>query len=115
MKDDAKLIAPCGLDCMKCSARIATVNNDDALREKTARLWCEWNNTDEIKPEHINCMGCLAEGIKTYYCLELCGIRKCAVAKGFATCAECSEKRTCPTLAQIQNDEAKGNLGIYEY
>lgn len=107
-----KMIAPCGLDCMKCDARIATLNNDDALREKTAKLWCEWNNTDEIKPEHINCMGCLCEGVKTYYCSELCEIRKCALNKGFITCAECAEKKSCATLSQMQNDEAMANLSI---
>ena len=39
-----KMIAYCGLDCEKCDAHIATVNNDDALREKTAKLWAEMNN-----------------------------------------------------------------------
>ena len=34
-----KLIAYCGLDCEKCDARIATLNNDNALREKVAELW----------------------------------------------------------------------------
>ncbi|MEG1806496.1 MAG: DUF3795 domain-containing protein, partial [Clostridia bacterium] len=27
-----KMIAYCGLDCEKCDAYIATINNDDALR-----------------------------------------------------------------------------------
>ena len=31
-----QLIACCGLDCEKCDARIATITNDSALREKTA-------------------------------------------------------------------------------
>ena len=31
-------IAYCGLDCEGCDARIATANNDDALREKVAKL-----------------------------------------------------------------------------
>ncbi len=29
-----ELIAYCGLDCEKCDARIATLNNDNDLREK---------------------------------------------------------------------------------
>lgn len=33
-----KLIGCCGLDCETCDARIATVKNDDALREKTSAL-----------------------------------------------------------------------------
>ena len=34
-------IACCGLNCETCEARIATVNNDDTLREKVAALWSE--------------------------------------------------------------------------
>ena len=43
-----QLIACCGLDCENCTARIATVNNDDELREKTAKEWSVLNNTPEI-------------------------------------------------------------------
>ena len=32
-------IAYCGLNCEECDAYIATINDDQALREKTARLW----------------------------------------------------------------------------
>ena len=41
MKD---LIAYCGLDCGKCDAYLATVNDDQALREKTAKLWAALRN-----------------------------------------------------------------------
>lgn len=53
MKD---LIGYCGLDCETCGAYIATVNDDQSLREKTAKLWAELNNVS-ILPEHINCEG----------------------------------------------------------
>ena len=33
-----QLIAICGIDCEQCDAYIATKSNDQALREKTARL-----------------------------------------------------------------------------
>lgn len=76
-----KLIAPCGLDCSKCDARIATVNNDDELRVRTAKLWNELSHFDFIKPEHINCMGCRCkEGPKTVFCSSMCEIRKCSQA-----------------------------------
>ena len=55
-----QLIGCCGLDCEKCGAYIATVNNDDEMRKQTAKLWSEWNNT-EIPPEAINCTGCRTE------------------------------------------------------
>ena len=36
MKNTNQLIGCCGLDCETCDARIATITNDNALREKTA-------------------------------------------------------------------------------
>ena len=38
-----KMIGYCGLDCEKCDAYLATINDDQALREKTAKLWAELN------------------------------------------------------------------------
>ena len=97
MKD---LIACCGLDCGNCDARKATLNNDDALRGKTAKLWAEANNAP-IKPEHINCMGCRTEGVKFLYCSELCPIRKCVREKGFGSCAECELIDTREVVGEV--------------
>lgn len=49
-----QLIACCGLDCESCDARIATLTNNNALREKTAALWTKLNGVT-ITPEMINC------------------------------------------------------------
>lgn len=97
MKD---LIACCGLDCENCDARKATVNNDDALRKKTAKQWAEANDAP-IKPEHINCMGCRTEGVKYLYCSDLCPVRKCVSEKGYDTCADCAEIDACEVVAQV--------------
>ena len=51
-----EMIGYCGLDCEKCDAYIATIHDDQALREKTAKLWSELNHAP-ILPEHINCEG----------------------------------------------------------
>lgn len=101
-----KLIAYCGLDCEICEARIATVNNDDALREKVAKLWSELNNAD-IKPSMINCVGCRTDGVKTPYCESLCPIRKCASMRGYETCGDCKELKTCEKMAMIINNNAE--------
>ena len=61
-----KMIAYCGLNCEKCDAYLATVSDDQKLREKTAKLWAELNDVP-ILPEHINCQGCRADGIKLYF------------------------------------------------
>lgn len=42
------MIAYCGLDCEKCDAYIATIHDDQGLREKTAKLWAELNHAPII-------------------------------------------------------------------
>ena len=59
-----QLIACCGLDCESCDARIATVKNDNELREKTAKSGSAMNNAPEITAATINCMGCRTDGMK---------------------------------------------------
>ena len=97
MKD---MIGYCGLDCEKCDAYLATIHNDQALREKTAKKWSEMNHV-EILPEHINCEGCRVNGVKTYFCEQMCEIRKCAAKKGFTTCGDCAGYESCQTLSMI--------------
>lgn len=108
-------IAYCGLDCRKCDAYLATVHNDQALREKTAKLWSELNQTT-ITPQDICCEGCRENGAKTVFCSHICAIRKCAAQKGVATCGACGEMKTCPTLGAItaNNPDAMSNLRLYD-
>ncbi len=95
-----QLIACCGLDCETCDARIATITNDNALREKTADLWTKLNGVT-ITPEMINCTGCRIEGAKTPFCDKLCPIHNCVREKGLDTCADCEQMDGCPTLERI--------------
>lgn len=106
-----KLIAYCGLDCEKCDAYIATQNDDQALRKKTAELWTQLNGI-EITPAMINCDGCRTEGRKTPFCENLCQIKKCAKTKKMETCGSCSQLETCPTVEMIikNNPTAHQNL-----
>lgn len=97
MKD---MIGYCGLDCEKCDAYLATLHDDHALREKTAKLWAELNHAP-ILPEHINCDGCRVDGRKTVYCDSLCGIRQCALQKGVKTCGSCPELDACQKVGMV--------------
>lgn len=108
MKD---LIAYCGLDCQSCDARKATLDNDNQLREKTAKLWSQLNGV-EITAEMINCAGCRQDGVKTPFCNELCPIRKCAMNNKHSTCGGCTEMEHCQTLGMVtkNNAEALNNL-----
>jgi hypothetical protein len=94
-----KLIACCGLDCATCDARIATVNNDNDLRIKTAEAWSVQFKS-AITAEMINCAGCRGEGVHFSHCYE-CEIRNCAKDKGFQTCGECVEMTACKKVEMI--------------
>lgn len=108
MKD---MIAYCGLNCEKCDAYLATIHDDQVLREKTAKLWAELNQAP-IPPEHINCQGCRVEGVKTVFCDSLCEIRQCALKKGVAACGDCPELENCQIVGAVisNNPEALENL-----
>jgi hypothetical protein len=76
-------IAYCCIDCDKCEAYKATIENDDALRAKVAKSW-------QMKPEQINCLGC-----KSQKALFNCSLKQCAAKRGVATCAHCPDFATC--------------------
>ena len=97
-----QLIACCGLDCEQCDARVATVNNDNELREKTAEKWRVMYNSPNITPESINCLGCRIEGVKLEHC-NFCEIRTCTKEKGFNTCGECNDLNSCQINFVIQH------------
>ena len=105
------MIGYCGLDCEKCDAYLATINDDQALREKTAKRWAELNHAP-ILPEHINCEGCRVDGIKTVFCDSLCEIRQCALKKDVTTCGDCPDMESCQIVREIISNcpEALDNL-----
>lgn len=106
-----KYIAYCGLNCENCEARLATINDDNKLREKVAKEWSELNNAN-ITPEMINCTGCRLKGVKTPFCDSICPIRQCAMQKDIETCGSCENMSTCEKLRMItgNNKEALNNL-----
>jgi hypothetical protein len=85
-----KMVAMCGIDCGACPAYVATVNNDDEKRRKTAEEWSAEYKTN-LKPEDINCMGCLTKDGPVFgYCTK-CEVRKCGMTKGVENCAHCDD------------------------
>jgi len=106
---DKTFIGACGLNCESCGARLAYINNDNEMRIKTAKEWSEMFNAD-IKPENVNCNGCMSEGIKFGHCTQ-CQIRSCVIDHKIANCAECSDF-PCTKINQFLEfaTEAKENL-----
>lgn len=108
-----QLIACCGLDCESCDARIATLTNNNALREKTAALWTKLNGVT-ITPEMINCTGCRVDGAKTPFCDKLCSVHNCVREKMLDTCADCAQIRSFilpgGNISEIDSPEVKSYL-----
>ncbi len=84
-------IAYCGLNCSECLAFLATKNDDDNERAKTAKYYNK-NYGFNLKPEEVNCDGCKTSGgCKLGYCSS-CEIRECAEEKSLENCAYCKEQ-----------------------
>ena len=94
-----KIIAYCGLVCSSCPTFLATQNDDDVARERTAALYSEKFGLN-LKPEDINCDGCLSEGEKLIGYCQVCEIRKCGQDKRLDNCAVC-EEAPCEKLTKF--------------
>jgi len=105
-----RMVAFCGLVCTDCKAFIATQENDDVKRRDVAEAWSKLFGR-EIKPEEINCDGCLSrDGRHIGYC-DICEIRKCGVEKGVENCGYCVDYK-CEKLGKFfeQASEAEKKL-----
>jgi hypothetical protein len=85
-----EMIAICGINCHECGAFLATKDNDDKKRAEVAQLWSKEYKTD-IKPEDINCEGCLSDSGNLFSHPKTCEIRKCGKEKAVVNCAYCSD------------------------
>lgn len=94
-----EMIAFCGITCQKCGAFLATKTNDDEKRAKVARLWSKEFKSD-IKPEDINCVGCLSDSENLFNYSKTCEIRKCGKDKGVVNCAHCNDY-ACEKLEKL--------------
>lgn len=85
-----EMVAFCGIDCGACPAYVATVNDDDEKRRKTAEQWSAEYKTS-LEPGDINCMGCLSKDGPVFdYCAR-CEVRECGMARGVENCAHCDD------------------------
>ena len=105
-----KMIAFCGINCAGCPAYIATQKDDDQERKKISEMWSKQFNAD-IKPEDVNCDGCLVlDGRHIGYC-SVCEIRKCGLERKLENCAFCGVY-ACEKLSKFIEmvPDAKSNL-----
>jgi len=108
----------CGLNCDDCPAHIATMKNDDLLRQKTADVWnTKYNAAGRIPvtKEDINCLGCLSLTDPVYKHCKECGVRICAIEKGIKNCGECAEYNTCPKISSLHKYIPEGKKVCDKY
>jgi hypothetical protein len=107
-----KIVAFCGLICTDCGAFIATQENDDAKRREVAEAWSKAFG-HEIKPEDINCDGCLTvDGRHINYC-SICEIRKCGMERGVENCAHCVDY-ACEKLTKSFDETSEARKTLEE-
>ena len=85
-----EMIAYCGIACNECPALIATRNDDNGKRSEVAEQWSKMYNTD-VKPEEVNCSGCLSGDGTLYKHCQVCEIRKCGKDKDVQNCGHCTD------------------------
>ena len=83
-----RMIAYCGLVCTECPAFVATQQNDNAKRKQVAEMWSKQYKMS-VKPEDINCDGCISAGGQLLNYCSICDIRKCGQNHGVENCAYC--------------------------
>jgi len=107
----SKITSRCGLDCKKCAAYIATITNDDRLREITANKWNKKYNVAGRSPvtkDDINCLGCLSLVHPVYKHCKECGVRNCGLKKGIQNCGECNDYKSCPKISSLHQRIPEG-------
>lgn len=99
--DEREMIAFCGLSCHECPTFLATQANDDAKRIKIAKRWSEkYEKHNNLRPEEINCDGCLTENGALFKTCRVCPIRECGLTRKVTNCAYC-EDYPCQQLDEI--------------
>ena len=106
------MIAFCGLNCTECPAFMATRKDDNKEREKVAKVWSKEFKCD-IKPEAINCDGCLEESGRLFSHCKVCEIRKCGQEKEVKNCASCDDY-ACEKLIKFFDIAPKTKITLSE-
>lgn len=106
-----RMIAHCGLICSNCPTFLATKNNDDVARQKTAILYAEKYGFD-LKPEDINCDGCLTVGGRQISFCQTCDIKQCCNSSRLENCALCDEQQ-CEKLIKFHQFSQEARNSYY--
>jgi hypothetical protein len=96
-----EIIGFCGIPCHECAAFKATQADDDTKRAEVAEMWSKEYDA-KLRPEDINCNGCLSTAEPLFGHCKVCGIRKCGLEKKVENCAHCPDY-ACEQLEDFFN------------
>ena len=82
-----KILCCCGHDCARCLTYLATINNDEELRQKSQSFYKTEFGID-IAREDIHCLGGCSEDV--FYLCKECPFIKCCNEHSVEMCFECS-------------------------
>ncbi len=89
----------CGIDCSQCGLYKLTTGNDakkkQAVFEAAPEVIKEDLGLDRFDADRMSCNTCKPGNKPLRFGLDKCAIRKCAIAKGVETCAQCRTVATC--------------------
>ena len=109
-------VAYCGVDCMGCDVRKATVDGD---QEALKRAHTSWEKTAQkhwgmktLDPAILTCKGCRTEGQDIFKGCRHCPIRRCCLKRGLASCGLCPEWRDCERLVEVFTDEPRARENL---
>ncbi len=96
----ATMMSACGVLCSDCAAYLAK-QKGVAHQKRTADAWLRiYGRAENV--EDISCGGCLSPDDQVFHTSRTCKARRCCIAKGFGSCAECSVER-CADLERAQS------------
>lgn len=95
----ARMMSACGVLCSDCPAYHGAAKGI-AHQKRTADAWFRIYGLKE-NVENISCGGCLGPDGEVFRTSRACKARRCCLAKGFASCAECPVER-CADLERAQ-------------
>ncbi|HPO63155.1 MAG TPA: DUF3795 domain-containing protein [Candidatus Kapabacteria bacterium] len=95
------MISYCGIECLECESYLATQSEKYEELERVAKKLSELYHT-EVKAEFIICDGCREDARHSFFCSNLCKMRKCCNEKEIYSCIDCSDF-PCTELQQELN------------
>jgi len=94
------MMSACGVMCSGCPAYQGAAKGA-AHQQRTVEAWQRIYDLTET-PERLSCGGCLGPDAELFHTQVGCRARRCCLAKGFRSCAECSVEG-CQDLEKAQS------------